>query len=169
MATPETTETRSAAVVVQKDEAPSWWQPVPANGHCEVRVSPRNVPGLPWSTGTQTVAPGGHIREHQHPEHDEVLHYFEGEGIAVIDGEEFPIRPGTTIYVGPNRRHKFINTGTGPMSFFWFMLPGGLEDFFEAIGRDRTPGQPAPEPFARPADVLEIERRTVFSNVGNLE
>lgn len=160
---------RGMVVVVQPDEGESWWQPVPANGYCEARVSPRNVPGVSWATGTQTVDPGCHIREHQHPEHDEILHYFEGEGLAVIDGVEYPIRKGTTIYVGPNRRHKFINTGAGPMSFFWFMIPGGLEDFFEAIGRPRKPGEPAPEPFARPENVLEIEKATVFSNVGNLE
>ncbi len=47
------------------------------------------------------------------------------------------------------------------MSFVWFLMPGGLEDFFAAIGRERVPGEP-PEPFPRPADVAEIEKRTVF-------
>jgi hypothetical protein len=39
----------------------------------------------------------------------------------------------------------------------WTYLPPGLDDFFAAIGRLRTPGEPAPEPFARPADVHAIE------------
>jgi hypothetical protein len=38
------------------------------------------------------------------------------------------------------------------------ITPPGLEDFFKAIGRPRTPGEPAPAPFARPADVVAIER-----------
>jgi hypothetical protein len=36
--------------------------------------------------------------------------------------------------------------------------PHGLEHFFEAIGRPRHAGEPAPAPFARPADVVAIER-----------
>jgi len=40
-------------------------------------------------------------------------------------------------------------------------MPGGLQDFFEQIGRKRSPGEPAPEPFPRPDDVAEIEARTV--------
>jgi hypothetical protein len=38
------------------------------------------------------------------------------------------------------------------------ITPPGLEDFFKAIGRPRTPGEPPPAPFARPADVVAIER-----------
>ena len=49
-----------------------------------------------------------------------------------------------------------------PLTFLWLLMPGGLEDFFEAIGRERDPEQPAPEPFPRPENVAEIERNTVF-------
>lgn len=42
-------------------------------------------------------------------------------------------------------------------------MPGGLEDFFAATGRERTPGEAAPEPFVRPADAKEIEAKTVFA------
>ena len=40
----------------------------------------------------------------------------------------------------------------------WMVSPAGLENFFKAIGRPRTPGEPAPSPFARPQDGVEIER-----------
>ena len=42
-------------------------------------------------------------------------------------------------------------------------MPNGLEDFFRLIGRPRTAGEPAPENFPRPENVLEIERQTVFA------
>jgi hypothetical protein len=48
------------------------------------------------------------------------------------------------------------------MTFFWIFMPGGLDDFFEQIGRPKHPGEPAPEPFPRPENVAEIEARTVF-------
>jgi len=41
-------------------------------------------------------------------------------------------------------------------------MPGGLDDFFEQIGRPRSIGEPEPAPFPRPDNVAEIEARTVF-------
>jgi hypothetical protein len=61
-----------------------------------------------------------------------------------------------------NRRHHFLNPHAEPMTFLWFMLPGGLDRFFAEIGRLRRPGEPAPEPFPRPENIAEIEARTVF-------
>jgi len=153
------------AIVVQPDEGESWWQPVPANGYTEVRVSRRNDPRVTrFSHGIQVVAPGCYVRDHSHEANEEILFFFEGEGKVVIDGaEEHPLRAGTTVFMGPSRRHTFINTGDKPLKFAWTLMPGGLEDFFQGIGRPRVPGTPDPAPFARPDNVLEIERKTVFA------
>jgi mannose-6-phosphate isomerase-like protein (cupin superfamily) len=153
------------AIVVQPDGGEGWWQPVPANGYAEVRVSCRNDPRVEgFSHGIQMIAPGCHVRDHAHAANQELLFFFEGEGKVVIDGgEEHPVRAGTSVYVGPHRRHTFINTGDQPLKMAWVLMPGGLEDFFEAIGRPREPGNPAPDPFARPGNVLEIENKTVFA------
>jgi hypothetical protein len=82
----------------------------------------------------------------------------------VIDGVDHPMQQGTTIFLGRNRMHMFINeSAEEEMTFLWLLLPNGLEDFFQAIGRLRHAGEPAPSPFPRPADVLAIEQRTVFA------
>jgi mannose-6-phosphate isomerase-like protein (cupin superfamily) len=153
------------ALVVQPDEGESWWQPVPANGHAEVRISRRDDPRVEgFSHGIQVIAPGCYVRDHAHEANQEVLFFFEGEGKVVIDGgEEYPLRAGTSVYLGPYRRHTFINTGDKPLKMAWVLMPGGLEDFFQGVGRPREPGRPAPEPFARPENVLEIEKKTVFA------
>jgi mannose-6-phosphate isomerase-like protein (cupin superfamily) len=157
----------SPVVVVQPDEGESFWQPVPANGYAEVRVSHRKHPSITrLASGIQVIAPEGHIREHVHPAQEELLFVFEGTGEAVIDGKSYQLTVGTTVYVGAGHRHKFINTGTSDLKLCWVMLPGGengLDDFFARIGRPRQPGEPAPAPFPRPADVAEIERSTVFT------
>ncbi|WGF89597.1 cupin domain-containing protein [Marinivivus vitaminiproducens] len=151
-------------LVLRPDEGDTWWQPVPANGHVTVRVAPDRVRmEHPLALGTQTVPPGCHIREHAHDRNEEVIHVIAGTGKAVVEGKEHPIEPGTTLFLGRNRRHMFRNDGEVDLTFVWLIVPNGLETFFEAIGRVRRPDQPAPEPFARPDDVLEIERRTVFA------
>lgn len=159
-----TARQEGAAVVIQPGEGQSYWQPVPANGYAEVLVSSRNDPSISgFSSGVQVIAPGGHVREHQHGANEELLFFFEGRGRAIVDGVEHPVQPGTTVYVGPWRRHTFINDGDTDLKMFWMLAPGGLEDFFEAIGRPRQPGETAPEPFARPDDVQQIEAGTVFA------
>ncbi len=157
------TEARGDLLVVQPGEAPSYWQPVPANGHVSVLLAPDLVQmAQPFGLGTQTMPPGCHVREHLHDRNDEVIVVLSGSGEAVLDTGTHPMVPGTTLFLGRNRRHKLCNTGTEDMTLLWLIMPGGLEDFFAAIGRKRTAGEPAPEPFARPADVQAIERRTVF-------
>jgi mannose-6-phosphate isomerase-like protein (cupin superfamily) len=156
----------SPVIVVQPDEGESFWQPVPANGYAEVRVSHRKHPSITrLATGIQVIAPGCHIREHVHPAQEELLFFFEGSGEAVIDGKSYQLTVGTTVYVGAGHRHKLVNTGHSDLKMCWVMLPGGengLDDFFARIGRPRRPGEPAPEPFDRPTDIDEIERSTVF-------
>lgn len=157
-------ETGGATMVLQPDEGQDFWQPQPANGHISVRVAPRLVEmEHPVGLGTQTLPPGGFVREHAHDRNEEVLHFIAGTGKAIVEGKEFPVGPGVTIFVGRNRRHKFINDGAGELHWLWLIVPNGLEDFFEAIGRPKQPGEATPAPFPRPADVAEIERRTVFA------
>jgi mannose-6-phosphate isomerase-like protein (cupin superfamily) len=163
------TEARNTGiVVVQPDEGESFWQPVPAGGYAEVRVSHRRHPAIrSFASGIQVIAPGCHIREHVHPREEELLFFFEGQGEAVIDGRSYPLGVGTTVYVGAGHRHKFVNTSAdAELKMCWVMIPGGangLDDFFARIGRPRSAGEPAPAPFARPADVAQIEADTVFA------
>jgi mannose-6-phosphate isomerase-like protein (cupin superfamily) len=155
-----------AAFVRQPDEGESFWQPVPANGYAEVRVSKRDSPKIQgFSSGIQVIAPGCHIREHQHGAEQELLFFFEGTGKILINGVEHPVHPGTTAYLGPWNKHKIVNDSQADLKMLWVLMPGGLEDFFQAIGRPRTPGEPAPAPFPRPENVEEIERATVYAGL----
>ena len=156
--------TRGAVVVCGPDAGRSFWQPVPANGYAEVKVSPRDGPGVRgFSAGVQTIAPGGHVREHAHGSEAELLFFFAGTGRVEVDGEAHPVAPGAMLYLGPGARHRIVNEGADELKMTWMLTPGGLEDFFEAIGRPRAPGEAAPAPFPRPENVAEIERATVFA------
>ncbi len=156
---------RGEVLVVQPGEAPSYWQPVPANGFIEVVVAPDRVSmEHPVGFGTQTVPPGCHVRPHAHDRNEEIIHVLNGKGRAVIDDdEEVPLVKGTTLFLGKNRRHTLINDGDEDISWIWLLVPNGLEDFFRAIGRQRSAGEASPAPFPRPVDVRQIELRTVFA------
>jgi len=156
IATPE-----PSGVVVAPGEGKSFWQPVPANGYATVTLSPETWTGA-FSMGVQVVAPHSYIRMHTHDRHDEAIFVWQGQGRAVVAGAEHRMEPGTTIGLPHNVEHSFINDSDAELRLVWVMAPHGLADFFAAIGRPRQAGQPAPAPFARPADVAAIEARTVF-------
>lgn len=161
---PGTTSYVGAVLVKQPGEAVSYWQPVPANGHIDVIFAPEVVPmEFPIGFGTQTVPPGGYVREHAHDRNEEVIFVVSGKGRAVVEGVSYPMQPGSAFFIGRNRRHMFINEGTEDIFWTWLIVPNGLEDFFRLIGRPRQPGEPVPEPFPRPDNVLQIERDTVFA------
>jgi quercetin dioxygenase-like cupin family protein len=153
----------ATSFATQPGSAESHWQPQPANGFVEVHVSRhRSKTRTAFESGLQEIAVGGHVREHAHDPHEELILVMAGSGTAVIDGERYAMQPGTTLYLAPNSRHTFLNEGQEPLKFFWVLMPGGLSDFFAAIGRERQAGQPAPAPFSRPVNVDQIEADTVF-------
>ena len=90
------------------------------------------------------------------------MFFFEGLGRVIVNGADDDVVPGTTVYVGPCVMHKIVNETDHDLKMMWTLMPGGLEDFFDAVGRKRQVGEAAPEPFARPENVLEIETATVF-------
>lgn len=67
------------------------------------------------------IEPGGNTPLHQHPwEHE--LFVLEGEGAVWSDGKEVAVKPGTAVFVPPNERHSFKNTGKETLKFLC-MIP----------------------------------------------
>jgi len=149
---------RGRAVVVQPEDGPSYWQPVPANGHADPKLTPDTTAFPMLSMGYQTIAPGGRVREHSHGDQIELQICFRGRGHVLVDGRRHPLVPGTACFLGYDVKHEIVNDGAEDLVMMWVITPHGLEDFFKAIGRPRTPGEAAPAPFARPTDVVAIER-----------
>jgi quercetin dioxygenase-like cupin family protein len=149
---------RGRAVVVQPGQGASYWQPLPANGHADPTLTPAATGFDALSMGYQTIAPGGRVRDHSHGDQVELQICFRGRGRVVVDGASHPLVPGTACLLGYDVKHEIINEGADDLVMLWVITPPGLEDFFQAIGRPRRAGEPAPEPFARPGDIVAIER-----------
>jgi mannose-6-phosphate isomerase-like protein (cupin superfamily) len=159
---PTTPFDQPQAVVIGPEDGESLWQPQPSRGYVTLKLTPENMPFDTFSVGTQLLPPGCHIREHGHRQNHELIFVHQGTGIVDIEGEVTPLSPGSTVLFGRYARHRLENTGSTDMVLFWVFLPPGLEDWMRAIGRPRAPGEAMPEPFDRPADVAEIQRRLKF-------
>ena len=149
---------RSRALVMQPTDGPSYWQPVPANGHADPKLFPANTGFGTLAMGYQTIAPGGRVRKHSHGDQVELQICFRGRGHVNVDGVRHPLVEGTACFLGPDVKHEIVNEGAEELVMMWVITPPGLEDFFRAIGRPRAAGEPAPAPFARPEDVVAVER-----------
>jgi len=149
---------RGRAVVMQPGNAPSYWQPVPANGHADPTLFPANTGFEGLSMGFQTVAPKSRVREHSHGSQIELQICFRGRGRVMVDGIAHPLVPGTACFLGYDVKHEIINEGDDELVMLWVISPPGLEHFFRAIGRPRAAGESDPQPFERPSDVVAIER-----------
>jgi quercetin dioxygenase-like cupin family protein len=62
------------------------------------------------------VQPGGHTPHHQHDYEHEVL-VIKGRGIAKGGQGDYPIGPGNVVWIPPNEKHQFQNTGSEPLEF----------------------------------------------------
>jgi len=153
---------KGTAIVLAAEDGEGLWQPLPSRGYVINKINPYNSPYDDFSTGIQVLEPGAHVRRHAHERSHELLFCYRGSGYADIEGRRYEVAEETMILVGRGVQHKVVNTGTTPMRLVWFISPAGLEDWFRALGRPRRPGEPLPEPFARPGNIDEIQRQQRF-------
>lgn len=155
----DTATSRGRAIVKQPGEGNSFWQPVPASGHADPKLVPLDTGFDGMSMGFQTIAPNGRVREHSHSDQIELQICFRGAGRVMVDDVSHDLTPGTSCFLGYDVRHEIINESDDEeLVMMWVITPAGLEDFFGAIGRPRSEGEATPEPFARPENVVEVER-----------
>lgn len=67
------------------------------------------------------VSKDAEIEAHTHENHDEVVYQVKGSGIAVLSGNQHPIKPGTVLLIPRGTPHGFINDGAEDsvaLSFF---------------------------------------------------
>ena len=71
--------------VIGPDESESLWQPLPSRGYVNVSLTPDNTPYDSFSSGTQLLPPGCHVREHGHQQNHELIFIYEGTGKCIIE------------------------------------------------------------------------------------
>ena len=90
--------------------------------------SGRRTPTDALSMGLAEFPPGAVLPLHHHAP-AEIYHVLDGEGLTEVEGEPHRLRPGVSLFIPANARHRTTNTGARPLRFL-FMFP---TDSFEAI------------------------------------
>jgi quercetin dioxygenase-like cupin family protein len=62
------------------------------------------------------VAVGGHTPHHSHNYEHEVL-ILKGRGVVKSEGGDRSCQPGDVVWVPPNEKHQFQNSGDEPLEF----------------------------------------------------
>lgn len=83
-----------------------------------IRLTPTPLEGQGFTMGVTSFPVGTSIRLHSHNTIEQVT-VLEGEGVAVINGEEVQARPYDTTQIPAGELHRFINTGSSLMRILW--------------------------------------------------
>jgi mannose-6-phosphate isomerase-like protein (cupin superfamily) len=95
-------------------------------------MAAKNVSG-----GTVEIPVKSEIPYNVHDKEEEIMFIYKGEGVAVIEGDTFPLEPETMVFIPPGVKHQFKNTGSGPLSFAFFYAPPGPEQNVRLLAINR--------------------------------
>ena len=87
-------------------------------GISSVELTTPPLEGQGFIMGITTFPPGTSIPVHCHNTTEQVT-LIEGEGIAEIDGEQFPVKTFDTTQVPTGQFHRFLNPGPSMMRILW--------------------------------------------------
>ena len=72
--------------------------------------------------GFTVIYPGCNTKGHSHSPKEEVYFITEGEGIMIIDEEEFEIQKDDVVYIPFGKFHRTINSSPLPLSYIWITV-----------------------------------------------
>jgi mannose-6-phosphate isomerase-like protein (cupin superfamily) len=75
-----------------------------------------------------SLLPGEDIGAEVHHHVDQFFRFEAGEGKAIIDGTEFPLKDGTALLVPAGSEHNIINTSDKPMKLYTVYAPANHID-----------------------------------------
>jgi uncharacterized cupin superfamily protein len=86
---------------------------------------------------------------HVHHREDEWYYVLAGQFQFEVDGQQFDLPAGGSIWAPRDARHRWANTSSTPGKLILTCLPGGFEKFFEELGK---------YPALNSVDPLEIRK-----------
>ncbi|AKB22741.1 cupin domain-containing protein [Methanosarcina sp. WH1] len=85
------------------------------------------------SLAEATVPAGGTTLLHKHRLSEEIYHITKGSGIMTLGSEEFEVRKGDSICIGPGTPHRVQNTGKEPLKILCCCTPAYSHEDTELV------------------------------------
>ena len=86
-----------------------------------------------FSVGTSDIEPGSQTISHQHSSETEVIFIYRGKGTATIADVSYPLEAETMMFCPLGITHQILNTGEKLLSFIFFYIPGGPEQYLRKL------------------------------------
>lgn len=92
-------------------------------------LSGDTTPSLYMTCGIVEVGTwqGGEMVTHQHPQ-SEIYHVLEGQGVVNIDGEEYVVHKGSTLFIPGCCEHGTRNTDERPLKIFYVFAVDSFQE-----------------------------------------
>lgn len=95
----------------------------------------KNPDGAQISLGLFLFPAGKSGSTHVHEKEVEIFFTTSGRGKVIIDGKEYPVKPGVLVYVPPGVEHKPVNDYVQDWEFLGIFAPALDMKFVEEWGK----------------------------------
>ena len=100
---------RGRAVVVQPENGPSYWQPVPANGHADPKLYPACTGFTGHAMGSRPSLPATACGSTRTVTRSSCRSAFAATDVSWSTASSHPLVPGTSCFLGFDVKHELIN------------------------------------------------------------
>ena len=108
--------------VIDQREQPIWQAPN-LSRKVSLLVSREHCGAEHLSAGLFWLAPGHETVADIHPDAEEIYYVVSGSGRLVMDGEEFRVAQGMTVYIPAGVTHQSFNDGAEELCYFYAFGP----------------------------------------------
>jgi len=91
--------------------------------HSTLLLTEEDMGAKGFIAGCHTMDPGGGANFHAHEKEQEAMFFYEGTGVATVDGVEYKIEPESIMLAPAGVTHHIQNTGDGPLKFVFIYCP----------------------------------------------
>ena len=91
------------------------------------KFSADTTPTCRLTTGVGELPVGGRLALHRH-EPEETYYVLEGDGTVTLDGADYAVSAGSSVFIPSQVEHGMTNPGRSPLRFFYAFAADAISD-----------------------------------------